>query len=100
MKILKIWIFSSNGQQLFFKEYDRFLPKQTPKLIQFVSVNEPPPDEFGFVRTTPSRGQYPAVFDYKYISFPELNNFHYWAMLFWDRLIVLVAFHDPDCSCK
>jgi hypothetical protein len=85
---------------LFFKEYDGFLPEETPKLFKVVSVNERPPDEFKYVRDTPSRGQHPAVFDYKYISIPELNNFHYWAMLFWDRLIVLAAFHDPACTCK
>ncbi len=84
---------------LFFKEYDRFLPENTPKLFEVVSVNERPPDEFEYVRDTPSRGQYGAVFDYKYISIPELNDFHYWAMLFWDRLIVLATFHDPDCNC-
>jgi hypothetical protein len=84
---------------LFFKEYKRFLPENTPHQFEFVSVNDRPPDKFAYVRDTPSRGQHPAVFDYKYISVPELNDFHFWAMLFWDRLIVLVAFHDPECSC-
>ena len=85
---------------LFFKETGRFVPEDTPNLFKFISVNEKPPKEFFYLSSTPSRGQYPGVFDYKYIDFPEINNLHYWAMLFWDRLIVIIAFHDPNCSCK
>ena len=84
---------------LFFKETGRFIPEDTPRLFKFISVNEEPPQEFFYISSTPSRGQYPGVFDYKYIDFPKLNNFHFWAMLFWDRLIILIAFHDPSCSC-
>jgi hypothetical protein len=85
---------------LFFKETGRFIPEHTPRLFKFISVNEEPPQEFFYISSTPSRGQYPGVFDYKYIDFPELNNFHFWAMLFWDNLIILIAFHDPSCSCN
>ena len=84
---------------LFYKEQASFLPEDTPRLCKFVSVGEEPPPEFQVVRDTPSRGQYPNVFDYKYIVMPELTNFNLWAMLFWDRLIILVAFHDPLCKC-
>lgn len=84
---------------LFYKEQARFLPEETPRLMKFVSVGEKPPPEFQAVRDTPSRGQYPGVFDYKYIVIPELTNFNLWAMLLWDRLIILVAFHDPLCEC-
>ena len=84
---------------LFFKETGRFIPEDTPRLFKFISVNEEPPQEFFYISSTPSRGQYPGVFDYKYIDFPELDNFHFWAMLFWDSLIILIAFHDPSCSC-
>lgn len=88
---------------LFFKEKWQLLPEDTPRHFKIVSVDEEPPAEFAYVRDTPSRGQYPGVFDYKYIDIPELNNFHFWAMLFWDRLITLIAFHDPGCprdKCK
>jgi len=64
------------------------------------SVGESPPPEFEVVRNTPSRGQYPNVFDYKYVIIPELDNFHFWAMLFWGRLIKLISFHDPECECE
>lgn len=85
---------------LFYKEHARFLPEEPPRLLKFVSVGEKPPPEFQAVRSTQSKGQYPNVFDYKYIVISELDNFHLWAMLFWDRLIKLVAFHDPECECE
>ena len=84
---------------LFYKEYGRFLPEDTPRNFNIVSVGDQPPPEFEAVRDTPSKGQYPGVFDYKCICVPELNNFHYWAMLLWDRLILLISFHDPECCC-
>lgn len=84
---------------LFYKEYGRFLPELSSNYFNVFSVNEKPPDYFDVVRNTHSRGQYPGVFDYKFICIPEINNFHLWAMLFWDRLIKIVAFHDPDCVC-
>ena len=85
---------------LFFKEYQRFLPENTARTYyKFVSLGEQPPLVFDAVRNTPPRGQYPAVFDFKYIVAPEVDNFHLWAMLFWDRLIMIIGFHDPECSC-
>jgi hypothetical protein len=85
---------------LFFKEHGKFLPESTLRnYYKVVSVGEKPPQEFDAVRNTPSRGQYPGVFDYKYVVVPELNNFNLWAMLFWDRLIKMIGFHDPECPC-
>ncbi|HUU40933.1 MAG TPA: hypothetical protein VMW42_08335, partial [Desulfatiglandales bacterium] len=86
---------------LFFKEHQRILPENTLiTYYKFISENEEPPPEFPAVRDTQKRGQYPAVFDYKYKVTPELNNFHFWAMLFWSRIIILIAFHDPECVCE
>ena len=88
---------------LFFKEHQRILPENTLRTYKVISPeHEVPPPEFAVVRDTPSRGQYPGVFDYKYIIIPELNNFHFWAMLFWSRIITLITFHDPECEtcCK
>ncbi len=84
---------------LFFKEKSQFLPEDTPRLFKIISVDEKPPPEFAYVRDIPSRGQYPGVFDYKYADIAEFNNFHFWAMLFWDKIIMLIAFHDPECPC-
>ncbi len=81
---------------LYFKEYGQFLPEDTPRLFKAVSPGEKPPEEFFFLPGDPVRGQYPEVFDYKYRKFPEVSDYHLWAMLFWDRLIMLTMFHDPD----
>lgn len=85
---------------LFFKEYGRFLPSGTPRVNKIYSEGQRPDSEFDYIRNAPSKGQYPGVFDYKYIVVPELNKFHLWAMLFWDKLIMQVCFHDPECFCE
>jgi hypothetical protein len=59
----------------------------------------PPEDVRGFIGFAPSRGIYPGVFDYKFDTFPEAKNLHYWLLLLWDRVIVRVHFHDPMCTC-
>lgn len=84
---------------LVFKETGKFLSKDTPNLFR-IFIDEEPSHEFASVRDTQSRGQYPGVFDYKYIDFPELNNFHFWAILLWDKIIVEIAFHDSECRCE
>jgi len=84
---------------LFYFEHNRVLPDNTPRLFKVVSPGDKPPEEFYFISNYPIRGQYPGVFDYKYRVFPEAKNSHLWAMLFWDRLIMLAVFHDPDCDC-
>lgn len=85
---------------LYFHEYGNFLPESTPRLFEVVSPGEKPPDAFFLLPDEPVRGLYPGVFDYKFRQFAEFNNSHLWAMLFWDRLIVLVVFHDPSCRCE
>ena len=53
---------------------------------------------------TEARGRYPGAFDYKYQLYEDPKNptfkLHYWALLLWDRIIAIVAFHDPDCDCE
>ncbi len=85
---------------LFFWETGRFLPEYTANGFKITSPNEEPPKEFAYVVNAQSRGQYPGVFDYKYIVVSEFNNFNFWAMLFWDRIIMLISFHDPECPCE
>lgn len=84
---------------LFFKEKGIFLPDNTPRVFDLYSSGERPKPVFQHIVNEPSRGQYPGVFDYKYMELPKLNNFHFWAMLFWDRLIMQVGFHNPQCPC-
>lgn len=92
---------------LFFVEYDgQILPESTPRMVEIIVPEEAAtklPPEFALVRDTESRGRYQGAFDYKYIVVddPEDPTFklHYWALLLWDRVVVIVAFHDPDCPC-
>jgi hypothetical protein len=55
------------------------------------------PPWFADVRDSVARGRYPGAFDYKYVLVSEEGvGLHVWVMLLWDRIIAIVAFHDPD----
>jgi hypothetical protein len=84
---------------LFFKETGRFLPDMTPRIHKLFTADEKMPEDFNFVPSLPSHGQYPGVFDYKYIELPK-EKFHFWGILFWDKIIKFTGFHDPTCTCK
>ena len=67
---------------------------------EIVTPNEPPPGFFAVLADQPTLGAHPGVLDYKYRRFSEGHNLYYWALLLWDRIIVLAAFHDPMCKCE
>lgn len=85
---------------LFFKEYNKVLPQATPKLIVIINPGKKPPEYFLLLSDVDFKGDYPGVFDYKFKVLEEVNNFHFWAMLFWDNIIVFSMFHDPECNCE
>lgn len=93
---------------LFFIEYaGRVLTESTPRMIEIVSPEEAStklPPQFAAVRDTASRSRYAGAFDYKYLLVEDPGDpsfkLHYWALLLWDRIVVIVAFHDPDCDCE
>jgi hypothetical protein len=86
---------------LYFHRHRKVLPELTPNHLEMVSPDRLPPKEFLMALwDTPSQGQYPGVFDYKFATFPQLLNFNYWAMLLWDRVILIMSFHDPTCTCS
>lgn len=86
---------------LYFHHFHEVLPIDTPNGIEIVPPDQPPPKEFFLgLPDQPVHSQYPAVFDYKFAKFPEVHNFNYWAMLLWDRIILIVKFHDPGCDCE
>lgn len=85
---------------LFFMEHGRVLQENKPKLFKIVDIDSPPPDEFRLLVNKQERGKYPGVFAYKYMTLEKMDNFHFWAMLFWDSVMVLVYFHDSDCDCE
>ncbi len=85
---------------LFFYEYKIFLPETTPRKYKIASPGEKPPDEIFLLPDKPIRGRYSGIFDYKYMKFAEIDDYHFWAMLFWDQIIVLIYFHDVGCLCE
>ena len=86
---------------LYFHQYKEVLPEDTPNSLKIVPPDQVPPKEFFLgLSDHPIHGQYPGVFDYKFAKFPEAGNLNYWAMLLWDRVILIMAFHDPTCACE
>lgn len=84
---------------LYFHHFDIVLPSHLISGLRIVLPDENPPPDFLGVIDEPTRGQYPGVFDYRFAKFPAVQDFHYWAILLWDRLLLLFTFHDPACSC-
>lgn len=86
---------------LYFHHYGEYLPENLTADVQIVSPDNQPPDHFFIaLGDKPGNGRHPGVFAYKFAKFPEANNFHYWGMLLWDRIIAIAMFHDPACKCS
>ena len=77
---------------LHFNETNEYVPLETKHIWKIVAPNETPPDEFFFISSTPSKGDYPAVFDYKYKIIKNKEIFQLWAFLIWDRIIIIIYF--------
>jgi len=77
---------------LFFKEYNKFIPKDIDKKIWISGYGKGLSPLFPYVRDTPPRGDYPGVFDYKYI---KVENYNLWALLFWDTITAEILFQYP-----
>jgi len=77
---------------LFFKEYNKFLPESIDKKIWISGYGKGLSPLFPYVRDTPSRCDYPGVFDYKYIKVEEYNL---WALLFGDTITAEILFQYP-----
>jgi len=84
---------------LFFLHEKSVLPENTASKLDIIAPDEHPPDYFFSLNDKPFLGKYPGVFDYKYAQFPEVHNSFLWGILLWDSLIMLMAFHSPDCRC-
>ena len=85
---------------LFFSHFGVFIPEETVNGCELVMPDQKPPSPFFYLPSEPIYGKYPAVFDYRFMSFQEIHNLNYWALLLWDRIIVIVKFQFPDCSCQ
>jgi hypothetical protein len=85
---------------LYFHHFNKFLPEKTPNSLSIIPPDQVPPEAFLVaLGDLDGQGGYPGVFDYKFIQIPELQDFNYWGMLLWDRIILIVAFHGLNCSC-
>jgi hypothetical protein len=83
---------------LYFYHFKEFLPEGIKKHIRIVSPGEQPPPDFFDIIDEPTKGRDPGVFDYRFADSLDYN-FHYWAMLLWDRIILITAFQYPACEC-
>lgn len=85
---------------LYFHHFKQVLPESTLNSLSIIPPDQAPPEAFLVaLGDLDGQGSYPGVFDYKFIQVPELNDFNYWGMLLWDRIILIVAFHSLKCSC-
>lgn len=85
---------------LYFFHFGVFIPEDSPTNCEIIPTDEKPPDHFFRLLDGPSHGKYPGVFDYAFKSYPEVHNANYWAMLLWDRIIVIFRFQFPVCNCE
>jgi hypothetical protein len=76
---------------LYFRHQNRFLPEDLVTGVTLTPPDQEPPEHFQAFVALPDNeehGQYPGVFAYRFQNFTEAHvNGHYWAMLFWDRII-------------
>lgn len=80
---------------LFYYKFNQFLPEDIFK--RFISIGYEIPNEFRSISNQPSQGIHKGIIDYKYLKISDANVNHYiWAMLFWDKLIVLTIFKIPN----
>ena len=85
---------------LYFHHFDKVLPEGKLNSLSVILPDQVPPKEFLIaLGDLDGLGKYPGVFDYKFRQVPELDNFNYWSMLLWDRIILIMPFHGLDCSC-
>lgn len=80
---------------LHFHHSGEILPSGHTNWLRISLPDDRPPDDFFLLAEERKRGQHPGVFDYKFARFSEADNLNYWALLLWDRLILLITFHDP-----
>jgi len=81
-----------------------FMPEGLPRSIEFVPHSEGPKLKdhpwFWAVRDTPSLFHHAKVFDFKWLCVKDEDyRMNLVALLLWDGLVILVAFHDPTCPC-
>ena len=90
---------------LYFHHHRTILPEDIPFGCTVTPQGERPPELFLAVIGLPddeTHGQYPGIFDYRFlVSEVDEGKLHYWALLIWDCILMIVSFHDPwSCECE
>jgi hypothetical protein len=85
---------------LYFHHFGVCIPDNAPKACELIPPGQEPPVPFFFLPLQPVHGRHPGVFDYRFKAYPQIHNLQYWAMLLWDRLILIVKFQYPPCGCN
>lgn len=90
---------------LYFHHHGKILPDDIPVNWTLTPPGEQPPELFLLVSSLPddeTQGRYPGIFDYRFRVFDtKFGKLNYWAILYWDRVIMTVQFHDPwACQCE
>jgi hypothetical protein len=83
-------------RELFFLEMKCFLPEDTPVTFEIFTKESPTPTYFDLINQQPTHGEYPSAFYFKYTQVHEIENSHWWALYFWEKLIIIVVFKYPS----
>jgi hypothetical protein len=87
---------------LYHHENASSLPDDTPKTMEFVEPERARQlagtnAVWELVKAQDPRGSYGGIFEYKYLARDiEPGRLHCWGMLFWNKIMVFVAHHDPS----
>jgi len=81
---------------LYFIQLGGVLPESTPFGVQVsLPPTDPPSQLLSLLDGYPSYGNYKAVFDFTFRRFDD-PAMYLWAVLLWDRVILLLGHHDPQ----
>ena len=90
---------------LYFHHYGAVLPEAISVGYELIPPGQRPPEHFLYVSglaDDETHGRYGGVFDYRFRVFEtDLGELNFWALLIWDRIIMILLFHDPwSCQCQ
>ena len=82
---------------LYFKETGQHINQSVDKVIKIYTEDDTLPEPIkNAIQVLPGKGDYSAVFDYRYIV---VDHAHCFFMSLWDSYTFKVIFHLGDCPC-